>query len=181
MPRRKKSDMSLMPIAQQQDLQQRLANRRDVEEAVKRLLAALAEFLDHDKEMIKEFAARFQASGHLGQYHENPSDTARRRQLAAKVRVRLKETPLNWMGAIELSYNLQRIDTMAEFLQEATQEEVSLQDILIVYQGIGSDIRQRVYAEMGHWPEKFPIPSDRITGEESDDLFKLADYQPPLF
>ncbi|MBA3822794.1 MAG: hypothetical protein H0X24_02675 [Ktedonobacterales bacterium] len=179
--RRKASNMQLMPIEQQQELQQRLAHRRDVEEAVKLLMAALAELLNHDKKLLKGFAAKFHASGHRGQYLENPNDTARRRQLAAQVEARIKETPLNWMGAVELSYNLQRMMMMIDELDHIDRESETMQSILETYEGIGEIIRLRVYAEMGHWPEEFPVPRDRITGDENDDLFKLTDHQPTLF
>ena len=181
MPRRKKSDMQLMPIEQQQELQQRLATRRDVNEAVKHLVAALVELLDTDEQALKAFIAKFHASGHRGQYHENPNDTTRRRTLIAQVKAQLRETPLNWMGAIELSYNLERIEVMREALNNLDRDEETLQSILALYEAIGDEIRQKIFTDMGHWPEEFPVPYDRITGNESDNLFKLLDHQPTLF
>lgn len=179
--RRKKSDMALMPIADQQELQQRLSNRRDVEEAVKHLVATLTTVLNGDVATLKAFVANFYATGHWGQYHETPTATTHRRTVIAQVKKHLRETPLNWMGAIELSYNLQRINLMDDALSQLIGIDSTLKDILDLYRGVGDDIRQKVYAEMGHWPEEFPVPRDRITGDESDDLFKLVDYQPPLF
>jgi hypothetical protein len=128
---------------------------------------------------IKKFFKYFHASGHRGEYRENPNETARKRATLAEVKARLNETPLNWMGAIELSYVCLRIMKMIEYLE--TLPRGTMHEALDLYEEIGEEIRLKVYTEMGHWPEEFPVPRGRMSGDESDDLFKLSDYQPPLF
>jgi hypothetical protein len=56
-----------------------------------------------------------------------------------------------------------------------------MEDALELYYEIGEEIRQKIYADLGYWPEEFSVPGDRISGDESDDLFKLTDHQPTLF
>ena len=53
-------------------------------------------------------------------------------------------------------------------------------DAIDLYRQVGEVIRQKVYDELGHWPEEFPVPRGRITGDEEPSQFKLRDHQPPL-
>jgi hypothetical protein len=115
MPRRKPSDMKKMTIEQQREVQQRLETRRNVEEANRRLIATVLAWLTGGDIPIKQFYKLFHAAGHAGQYHENPSDTTRKRTELNHVKVRLRETPLNWMGAVELSYIYERIQLMIAY------------------------------------------------------------------
>lgn len=179
MPRRKPSDMKKMSIEQQQEVQQRIATRRDVRDANERLIALVITWLTGGDIPIKIFYKRFHASGHEGEYQETPSETLRKRLALSQVKTRLKETALDWMGAIELSYVYERIQMMIEAL--ASQLRGTMDDALALYEEVGEAIRSKVYAEMGYWPEEFPVPSDRITGEESDELFKPTNHQPTLF
>jgi hypothetical protein len=78
------------------------------------------------------------------------------------------------MGAVELSYIYERIQAMIAILESVPGG--TMDDAITLYEEVGDAIRQKVHADLGHWPEEFPVPRDRITGEESDDLFKLADY-----
>ncbi len=57
----------------------------------------------------------------------------------------------------------------------------TMQQAILLYRTVGEAIRRKVHSETGHYPEEFPFPRGRITGDESDNLFKLTDHQPTLF
>lgn len=184
MPRRKPSDMQLLTPEQQQELVQRYHNRKDVREANKQLATLVLNWVTGGNLTTEEFMQLFEAGGHYGEYHENPSETTDTRITAQaaelhKLKRRLKDTPLDYMGALELSYVYQRIQRMIAALQR-TQGN-TMQVAIGLYRQIGETIRQKVHNEMGHWPEAFPIPYGRITGEEPEKLFQLADHQAKLF
>jgi hypothetical protein len=83
------------------------------------------------------------------------------------------------MGAIELSYVYERITAMIALLKSL--KSGTSQQAIELYEQIGNTIWAKVFAEMGHYPEQFPIPRGRITGRESERQFKPTEYQPPLF
>jgi len=159
-------------------------NRKKIRQA-NRILATLVLSWVVGREMSEEeFMELFNARGHAGQYHELPGATTLHRisyQLAelSNITQRLKDTPLDYMGAIELAYVYERITMMIALLKAS--ESGTSQQAIDLYELVGSSIRAKVLAEMGHYPEQFPIPRGRITGKESEQQFKPTDYQPPLF
>jgi hypothetical protein len=182
--RRTATDMGLLTPEQQAERIQRLYNRKKIRQA-NRVLATLVLSWVVGRQMSKEeFMEQFNARGHAGQYHEMPGTTTFHRvsyQLAelSNITQRLKDTPLDYMGAIELAYVYERITRMIALLK--THAGGTSQQAIELYEQVGSTIRAKVFAEMGHYPEQFPIPRGRITGEESERQFKVTDYQPPLF
>ncbi len=130
-----------------------------------------------------EFMMLFEDAGHKGEYHEDPNETTSKRVLSQgselpNILQRLKDTPLDYSGVIELSYVYERILAMIAAL--ADEPRGSRQDAIDLYRRIGEAIRQKVFMETGHYPEEFPVPRGRITGNEKPSQFQLMDYQPPL-
>jgi hypothetical protein len=126
----------------------------------------------------------FEAAGHEGEYHETPKDTTHNRVMAlaaelSNILKRLDDTPLDYSGALELSYAYQRIEMAIGRLKR--EPRGTMKEAIDMYRTIGEAIRLKVFAETGHYPEDFPIPRGRITGREKSDQFKLRDHQPPLF
>ncbi|SRR5579875_1200913 len=183
MPKRKHTEMQKLTPEQQQELIERYHTRKDVREANAQLAALVLDWITDAELTIQEFMERFNAGGHFGEYHEWPQDTTFRRitqQLAkiSNLAKRMADTPLDYMGAVELSYAYERIKKMIALLENSAGG--TMQDAITLYKSIGEGIRQKVYDEMGHYPEAFPTPRGRITGEEPEHQFRPTDYQPPL-
>jgi len=184
MPRKRTNGFEKMPIAQQQEVIDRFKYRGDVREANKKLAKQVLTWLTNRPEDIREFMELFEAAGHAGEYHEDPSDTTQNRVMAQAAELqnilkRLEDTPLDYSGVIELSYVYDRILMMMETLDN--EPRGTMERAIELYRTVGEAIRRKVFNETGHYPEEFPIPRGRITGREKSDQFKVRDHQPPLF
>lgn len=185
MRRRRATSMQIMPIEQQEALAERFHIRKDVRTANELLFELALIWITDETLTRKEFFRRFNASGHRGEYLMNPSVDVKKRiqKLQAtlpELKQRSSDTPLDFSGAVEMSYVSQRIDLMVEKFREAP--EGTMDDAIRLYEEAGKTIRDRVYAETGHWPEEFPLPliGGRMTGEENPALFIVQPYQPSL-
>jgi len=83
------------------------------------------------------------------------------------------------MGAIELRSAYDRIQLIVDWIKHHPQGGPMAQAIQI-YTTMGKRIRERVYAKMDHYPEDFEFPRARITGKESEKMFKPTEHQPRL-
>jgi hypothetical protein len=187
MPRKRTGRFANLPVPQQQDEIDRFHERKRVRDAnreLSKLVLSWVMDLPPDAEMLEhEFMMLFEDAGHLGEYHQDPTDTTYGRviKLAAmfpNILQRLRDTPLDYMGAIELSYVYERI--MAITAKLKGKPRGTMADAIRMYQEVGEIIRQRVFIETGHYPEEFPIPYGKMTGKESAKQFKLRDHQPRL-
>ena len=184
MPKQRTDSFHLMSIEQQQEIIQRFKNRKNVRDANRKLAKQVLSWVTDRPDDDKEFMMLFEGAGHQGEYHEDPSDTTSNRVMAQVSELpnflkRLGDTPLDYSGAIELSYAYERILSMEEKLEN--EPRGTMQEAVDLYRKIGNAIRQKVFIETGHYPEEFPIPRGRITGREKPDQFKVTDHQPPLF
>lgn len=187
MPSKKRSEptaMQKLTLAEQDELAQRYAHRRDVRDANRELATVIVTWLVGRTITVEEFMERFNAQGHAGEYHENPSDTTDKRvqqQVAElkNIRQRLTDTPLDYMGAVELSYVYMRIQMIIELVRETPGG--TMDEALDLYFQVGEAIRHKVYDDLGHYPEEFPTPRGRITGKEPQSKFKPTEHQPTLF
>ena len=182
--RRKPSDMQHMPLEAQQEHYQRFLLRRDLLDLNRRLSTIVLSWTTDHPMTDKEFLEIFYANGHYGEYHEFPSETTFRRVMdqaeeLSNLIKRVQETPMNYSGALELSYAYQRAQLILDKLALAPRD--TMQQAIAFYRQIGEAIRERVFQETGHYPEEFPTPIGRITGNENPRLFQPVDYQPPLF
>lgn len=181
---RKQTDMRLLTPAQQAERIERVQYRKKIRQANLILATLVLSWVVGRETSEEEFMEQFNARGHEGQYHETPSMTTLKRvqQQTAELpnlAKRLSDTPLDYMGAVELRYVYQRIMMMIEALKQIPSGPV--EQALALYQDIGEKIRIKILTGMGHYPEHFPIPRDRITGKESERQFKPTEYQTPLF
>ncbi|MBA3825425.1 MAG: hypothetical protein H0X24_16195 [Ktedonobacterales bacterium] len=184
MPKKRTQDFHLLPIEEQQERIARFLTRKDVRVANRELAKLVLEWLLVRSISDQEFMEMFEAAGHEGEYHEKPNITTGRRVFLQAAELpnivkRLEDTPLDYMGALELKFVLERIMMMIEWLQ--TSERGLMEDAIALYQKAGEVIRQKVFTETGHYPEQFPMPHGRITGSETSKQFQLTDHQPPLF
>jgi len=185
MPSKRTDGFQKLTIAQQQEVIERFQGRRDVSKAINELARTVLSWVVGRQISEEEFMEIFHARGHHGEYHENPNVTTRHRILPHALEIknitkRLADTPLDYMGAIELSYVYERVMMMIDELQLLSHGG-SAQEAIDLYEQVGNIIRQKVFAEIGHYPEEFPIPYGRITGDEKQNQFTLVDHQPPLF
>jgi len=161
-----------------------IPGRKNVRDANRKLAKlVLAWVLDHPIS-DQEFMEQFEVSGHKSEYHENPIDSTSRMVMPQALELpnilkRLEDTPLDYMGALELSYVYERIQTIIAML--GTTPRGTMEDAIDLYARAGGAIRQKVYTETGHYPEEFLTPRGRITGSEEPSQFKVADHQPKLF
>ena len=184
MPKKRTDGFHLMSIEQQQEVIQRFKNRKNVRDANRKLAKQVLSWVTDRPDDDKEFMMLFEGAGHQGEYHEDPSDTTSNRVLPQATELpnllkRLEDTPLDYSGAIELSYVWERIVLIIDAL--ANEPRGTMQNAIDLYRKTGNAIRQKVFSETGHYPEEFPIPRGRITGREKPDQFKVTDHQPPLF
>ena len=184
MPRKRTDGCQKLTSAQQQEVIERFQGRKDVRDANRELAKLVLAWVIDQPISDDEFMMLFKAGGHQGEYHENPSITTARRALPQaneipNITKRLNDTPLDYMGAIELSYVYERIQAMIEDVQQRSRD--TMQKAIELYNDVGEAIRQKVLAETGHYPEEFPVPRGRITGNEKSSQFRLTDHQPPLF
>jgi hypothetical protein len=186
MPKKRTDDFAHLPLEEQQAEIDRYQGRKVVRAANRELAAQIYSWLEDRPVTPEEFGAfmqRFEAAGHRGQYHESPSQTTARRVLSQAAALphilqRLQDAPVDYSAALELSYVYDRILVMQQTLID--EGSGTMEEAMILYRRVGEAIRQRVYAETGHYPEEFPVPRGRITGDEEPQQFRLRDYQPPL-
>src|SRR6185437_11668803 len=117
MPRRKQTDMQKLTPEQQKELIERYQHRNGVREANSRLATLALSWFTGGHLTEQEFMEQFNAGGHHGEYHQNPSATVRERVMRQAAELsnltkRLADTPLDYMGAVELSYVYARIKMM---------------------------------------------------------------------
>jgi hypothetical protein len=188
MPRKRTDGFEYLPVPQQQEQIDRYDERQRIRKANNELhrfiLAWVTDLPPGDKRLKDEFMQLFEDGGHWGTYHVDTSVTTYERLQKQKamfpdITKRLKDTPLDYMGAIELSYVHQRITEMIARLQENPQGG-TMAEAIALYRQVGATIRQKIFTETGHYPEQFPIPYGRITGNEAPGQFRLRDHQPPL-
>ena len=184
MPKKRTDGFQLLSIEQQKEMIARRKIREEVSKAITELAVIVLSWVLGREISEAEFLELFHASGHHGEYHENPNITTGKRVMPQALELknilqRLKDTPLDYMGAVELSYVYERVMMMIDALKAVPNGSTS--DAIDFYEKVGTVIRQKVFSEMGHYPEVFPIPRGRITGDEEPTQFKLADHQPPLF
>jgi len=185
MPKKRTDDFDKLPIAEQQEEIDRFYIRKAVRKANRQLAKDVAAWVtDLTPEIRDEFMELFEAAGHEGEYHETPQATTQDRVMILAARLtniikRLEDTPLDYSGALELSYVYQRIEMAINKL--AATARGTMADAIRMYRQIGEIIRKKVYVETGHYPEDFPLPRGRMTGLEKPDQFKLRDHQPRLF
>jgi hypothetical protein len=183
MPRKRTDSFQKLTIEQQQEMIDRRKVREEVSKAITELALTVLSWVIGQDINKREFLELFHASGHRGEYQENPSVTTYERVTHQSIRhltKRLNDTPLDYMGAVELSYVYERVMLMIDRLQ-SLPDGGTAQNAIDLYELVGEVIRQKVFVEMGHYPEEFPIPYGRITGDEEPTQFKLTDHQPPLF
>ena len=179
-----KNKMPIMPIDEQIALQEQLGARKLVREANDLLFTIALTWITDSPMTREEFYQAFNAGGHFGEYRQYPLDDAKRRikaiqQKLSELRLRAKETPLDFMGATELSYVYQRIQLMLQKIDEYPSG--TMDEAIQLYTEAGAIIRQRVYDETKHYPEEFPLPQyGRITGKENIEQYQIRPYQPPL-
>jgi len=179
-----KNKMPIMPIDEQIALQEQLGLRKAIREANEVLFEIVMNWISDQPLSRDEFYAAFNAGGHFGEYRMYPLEDAKRRvaelqKLLPHLKLRVRETPLDFMGAVELSYLAQRIELIIEKLDE--YPEGTMSEAIRLYTEVGAIIRQRVYDETKHYPEQFPLPIyGRITGKENIEQYQIRPYQPPL-
>lgn len=184
MPKKRTSNFKKLTIAQQQEIIDRFQSRKEVRAKNAELAALVLSWVLDTPVDVSAFMELFESAGHRGAYHENPGETTRERVLRQaaslpNITKRLDDTPLDYSGALELSYIYERIQEMIDTLEDAPRG--TTEDAIELYRQVGERIRVKVYAETGHYPEEFPFPSGKITGEEEPTQFKLVDHQPQLF
>jgi hypothetical protein len=180
--------MQTMPIEAQEELQQRLMNRGAVRDDGKRLCERVLAWVINaplTKKERDEFFEEFQASGHYGEYLKWPEEDAQARlkklqKTLPELKQRIRETPLDYMSAVELSYVHDRIELAISIFEE--QPPGTREEAIRLYKTVGDIIRRKVREETGHWPEEFPLPEygGRITGKENLELFEIQPHQPAL-
>lgn len=184
MPKKRTDGFHLLTIEEQQAIIDRFKRRGDVRAANRKLARAVLAWITDRPDNDAEFMMLFEDAGHAGEYHEDPSDTTRNRVFSQTAELpnilkRLEDTPLDYSGAIELSYVYERIMMITNKLE--SEARGTMADAILLYRQVGEIIRQKVFTETGHFPEEFPFPRGRITGRENPEQFKLSDHQPPLF
>lgn len=186
MPKKRTDGFQKLTIAQQQEIIERFTTRKDVRDLNDKLSnLVLSWLLDQpiDDGAKRAFMREFNAAGHQGQYHASPTGTTNERIKAQtaelpNLKKRIADTPLDYMGALELSFIYERIQLMVEILE--TRDSGTQEIAINLYRGVGEFIRQKIFTETGHYPEEFPIPDGRITGDEEPTQFRLTDHQPSL-
>ncbi len=184
MPKKRTDNFQLMTIEQQQEVIERFKSRKNVRDANRDLAKLVLAWVIDQPIDTHKFLEIFHANGHAGEYHEVPKDTTQARVIPQAAELpniikRLADTPLDYMGAVELSYVYLRIQQMIALL--ASLPRGTPQQAIDLYKLVGENIRQKVYTETGHYPEEFPVPYGRMTGDESAKQFTLSDHQPKLF
>jgi len=183
MPKKRTDGFHMLTVDEQQEVIERFKGRKDVRDANRTLARLVLAWVLDRPISDNEFFKLFEAGGHEGQYNQTPTDTTFQRVIAqsgqlANITKRLSDTPLDYMGALELSYVYDRIQQMIETIHDTTAK--NMLGAIELYRVAGATIRHRVYTETGHYPEEFPVPRGRITGDEAPKQFKLTDHQPPL-
>jgi hypothetical protein len=184
MPGNRTHHFQELTIPEQQALIARFHGRKDVRDANRKLAKLVLSWIVDHPISNQEFMELFEVAGHKSEYHENPTDTTSRKVMPQATELpnilkRLEDTPLDYMGVIELNFVYERIQKIIATLTEAPRG--TMQQAIDLYEFAGEAIRQKVYIETGHYPEEFPTPRGRITGSEKPSQFKLTDHQPPLF
>ena len=183
MPKKRTDGFHKLTVDQQQEVIERFKGRKEVRAANNQLATLVLNWITGGDLTEQQFMAQFEAGGHHGEYHQEPTQTTFDRvsiqiSTLANITKRLNDTPLDYMGAVELSYVYQRIQSMIAVLESTAGG--TMQQGIDIYHTIGEAIRQRVFNEMGYYPEEFPVPDGRITGNEAARQFKLTDHQPAL-
>lgn len=184
MPKKRTQDFQKLTVAEQQAIIERFRGRKDVRDANRKLAKLVLSWVVDHPLSNQEFMEQFEAAGHESEYHEDPSVTTRIRAMPQALELpnilkRLEDTPLDYMGSIELSFVYERILMMIDALEN--EPRGTMMEAIALYRVVGDSIRQKVFTETGHYPEEFPVPRGRITGSEEPSQFKLTDHQPQLF
>ncbi len=184
MPKKRTQDFQKLTIAEQQAVIDRFRARKDVRDANRKLAKLVLSWVLDRPISDQEFMEMFEAAGHEGEYHEKPNIMTGRRVFPQATELlnivkRLEDAPLDYMGAIELGFVYERIMMMIDEIE--TTPGKTMEEAITLYRVVGGAIRERVFTETGHYPEQFPMPRGRITGNEEPSQFKLSDHQPTMF
>lgn len=168
MPKQLSDDRQLMTHLQEQALRECLQGGPD-DRAANRALAqqALAWVIGHPID-DEEFLRFFDVGECAEHERQQPQPPPHRRMVPQAGQIptlihRLHTTPLDYQGAIELSYVYERIQQIIASIKHLPGQTMSV--AIILYYTVGSLIHDHLVTETGQTPAAFAIPRGRMRGD----------------